>query len=300
MKNIKKSLILSALCVASLIIVLGYSAYGWFSLSRQVRAIGQNISVDVPENLQISLSEDGEWSESVNVDMRALIKDITANDERKFDPSSSDRYYLLPASTYSAVDGSIWNTGKANYDGSAATGAVFSQGNRIIWNPGTTSFEGHYIDVPLFFRTDGNKELKIALDKTKTSITSVSGTGRVNEVVRIAFLNSYCNNSSMGGDITLGNTPMTEPLIYSSVTSTSLHGGVVIKDVTADNVVETKEPLYLTFTDNKSEQILTVKPGVVTKIHVRIWVEGQDKACTATIGGQAFDVKLGFCIIEQE
>lgn len=288
MSNSKKTILLSALCVAVAILTLGYSAYGWMSMSREVRAIGQNISITVPENLMISTSLDGPWSDTVNVDMKSLVKALTANDEKKF--TDSDSFYLLPASTYSGIDGTIWQTGNAKTDGSYADGAVFSAGNCIKWNASTSSFEGHYIDVPLYFRTDGDVDpnLQIALAESATSIEPAGENGnKIENAVRVAFLNSECNAPSTGS----------EPLVLASKNSTGLHGGV-IKSVSGNTITE-YTPKYLEFNEGgKTSQLFSVTTGAVTQITVRIWVEGQDRSCIAMIGGQTFSVSLGFCVIE--
>lgn len=285
MTNTKKALMISALCVASAVILLGYSAYGWMTMSRQVRAVGQNVSVTVPENLQISLSADGEWAESVNTYLEEIVEGITKDDTsplKPFNPGGSERFYLLPASSYNGVNGSIWKTESAKFDGSPSDSAVFEEGHRIQWNASTTSFEGHYIDIPLYFRTDGENELRIALYNDTTSVTP--DTNGINQIVRVAFLRSDCTASSMGDN---------EPLVYACSESTGVFGGNVIK-----NATEKIPPKYLEFTDKKTQQLFTVRPGEVTQITVRIWVEGQSVNCVAAIGGQSFSVSLGFCIIE--
>lgn len=287
MSSAKKSVLLSALCVAVAALLLGYSGYGWMTMSRQVRAIGQNVSIAVPENLQISLSgTDGSWSDSVTVELKYIVEKITENDtspNKPFNPDQGEGFYLLPASSYNGTNHTIWQTGSAKHDGSPADGAVFEEGHRILWNASTSSFEGHYIDVPLYFRTDGETELRIALSQTTTSITS-GDTSDIDKVVRVAFLNDAGTASSMGDE---------EPLVFASPNSTGVFNGVVRKDAT-----HTISPQYLRFTNTNLQQLFTVTPREVTKITVRIWVEGQDVNCVAKIGGKQFSVSLGFCVIE--
>lgn len=283
MTNIKKSLIFSALCVASIIIVLGYSAYGWMSMNNQVRAVGKNITVTVPENLHISLSPSDGWTSTLNVNMEDIVKQATSGDTTPFNPGGSERFYLLPASTYNGVNDTIWQTGQAKDNGAPADGAVFDLGHRIKWNASTTSFEGHFIDVPLYFRTDGEVDLKIALYEDTTAITP--DTNNINKIVRVAFLNPACTASSMGN---------AEPLVLAGNESTGVFNGKVIK-----NATEKIPPKYLSYTNKLSKQLFTVAHDAVTQITVRIWIEGQDQNCVAKLGGQSFSVSLGFCAIDE-
>ncbi|MGN1095846.1 MAG: hypothetical protein ACI4QR_05615, partial [Eubacteriales bacterium] len=229
--------------------------------------------------------------DTVSVDMSEIVKEIVGE---TFDPES-DRFYLLPASTYSGFNGTIWQTGSAKNDGSYAEGAIFEAGHKIKWNTSTSAFEGHFIDVPLYFRTDGGQDLNIALSESATSINPVNENGNDNDIekaVRVAFLNKDCDKTSMGAGVD-------KPLVLASKNSTGLHDGEVIESVdAAGNISSAIPPKYLSFTDGKTEQLFTVNHEGVTQITVRIWVEGQDKSCIAKIGGQTFSVSLGFCVIE--
>lgn len=283
MNNRKKALLLSAMSLAVAILLLGYSAYGWFSMSRSVRAVGQNVTVTVPDNLMIALSESGPWSESVTVVLNDIVKKLTKNDTDPLKPFKSGQFYLLPASTYAGFDGTIWETGSAKNNGSAAETAVFKQGHRIQWNQSTTSFEGHWIDVPLYFKTDSESDVNVALLENDKMIEKVGeGEGDITKTVRAAFLNPTCDKTSMDSD--------TVPLVFAGNNSEGVHDGVVIK-----NAVDKIPPKYLSFTDGKSDTLFTVKAnGEAKQIIVRIWIEGQDQKCVATIGGQTFKLSLGF------
>lgn len=285
MSNRKKALLLSAMSLAVAILLLGYSAYGWFSMSRSVRAVGQNVTVTVPDNLMISTSgADGTWSESVTVKLEDIVREkLTEEEKERFD-ASSGKFYLLPASTYDGFNGNIWQTGSANFDGSAAYGAVFEKGRQIKWNQSTSAFEGHWIDVPLYFKTDSEADVNVALLESKTKIITENEDKSITKTVRAAFLNEDCTISSMG---------RAEPLVFAGNNSTGVFEGVVIKN--SDNIIE---PKYLDLSGGQSEQLFTVeKNGKVKRITARIWIEGQDQNCVAKIGGQSFSLSLGFCSI---
>ena len=111
MHSFKKTLLFSALCVAMAILLLGYSAYGWMTMQRNVRAVGENISISAPSNLLISLSPDGGWAENVEVDMSTLVKELTLPDAPN--NYTGGVFYLLPASSLSGAEGTLWQTSKA-------------------------------------------------------------------------------------------------------------------------------------------------------------------------------------------
>lgn len=277
----KRGIILSALSLAVAVMLLGYSAYGWMSMSRSVRAVAQNVTVSVPDNLLISASESGPWSDSVTVELSDIVRELTKNDDNKY---TSGKFYLLPASTYDGTEGTLWQTGSAKNDGSAAAGAVFEKGRRIKWNQSTTSFEGHWIDVPLYFKTDSESSVGVALSKGATSIVPVSADADIVKTVRAAFLSADRTAPSTG----------TEPLVLCDEFSNGVFEGKVIK-----NASQKIEPKYLTYTDGLSTELFTVAPGdTPTCIVVRIWVEGQDISCVAKIGGQTFSLSLGFSSID--
>ncbi|MDD6203652.1 MAG: hypothetical protein PUC05_01450 [Firmicutes bacterium] len=284
MSNSKKSIMLSALCLAVAVMLLGYSSYGWMTMTRRVRAIGQNVQVTVPENLQISLSADGPWTDSLNVELKDIVKSLTQNDPDKPYNPETDRFYLLPASSYAGFDGTIWQTESARNDGSAAANAVFQQGNRIKWNVERGAFEGHWIDVPLYFKTDSESTVDIALLATATSVAGDDS--NIQNTVRAAFLDSDCDNNSAGAN---------DPLVFAAQGNHGVFDGVVIKD--AQNKIA---PRYMSFENGTSAKLFTLKPGRdgITRIVVRIWVEGQSLDCVAKIGGQTFSLSLGFCIMD--
>lgn len=290
MSNSKKTIMLSALCLAVAVMLLGYSSYGWMTMTRRVRAIGQNVQVTVPENLQISLSADGPWTDSLNVELNDIVKSLTQNDPAPYKPFNpeSDMFYLLPASSYAGFDGTIWQTESARNDGSAAANAEFQRGSRIQWNGERGAFEGHWIDVPLYFKTDSESAVDIAL------LESASVTGNdsnIQNTVRAAFLDSSCRTNSAGGG---------EPLVFAAPENHGVLDGVVFGGVVIQDAHNKIAPKYMSFEDGKSAKLFTVRPGQsgITRIVVRIWVEGQSRDCVAKIGGQTFSLSLGFCIMD--
>ncbi|MDD6094965.1 MAG: hypothetical protein PUC29_04395, partial [Clostridia bacterium] len=247
--------------------------------------IGQRVSVSVPDNLLISLSPDGGWTDCVNVDLQEVVKELTNGDPKPFTEDS--QFYLLPASTYDGTEGTVYETGSANNDGSAADNAVFMPGHKICWNKDTSAFEGHWIDVPLYFKTDSQSSVSVALSQEGTKVTSVGEeNGSIVNTVRAAFLNKECTAPSTG----------TEPLVFAPSSSTGVFKNEIILSPT-----ERTAPKYLSFTGGKSTELFKINPNgenPVKCITVRIWIEGQDESCVAQIGGKTFSLSLKFLSVD--
>lgn len=279
MSNARKSVFISACSVAVAILLLGYSAYGWMTVSREVRAVGQNLSVDAPNNLEIALSADGPWAGTVTVPLSEIVQTLTENDETKFDAESDSKFFLLPASSYNGTDNTMWQTGVAT---GVLDTTVFSKGHRVQWNTDMKAFEGHWVDVPLYFRTQSGKALTAGLQQDECTVTTAGKEPGILNVVRAAFLSEDTTKSADGTDT---------PLVFEKNAQT-----VTVVTGATDTTV----PAYLEFTDGKTKKIFTVPAdGSACCIVVRIWAEGQDSNCVAKIGGQAFDLSLGFTVIDE-
>ncbi len=291
MNNREKRLLLSAGSVAVAIMLLGYAAYGWVSMSKDIRAEGKNISVLVPVGLEISRERDQGYATLVQVDLKTLVAEqvAAAGDSRLYD-AAKDRFYLLPASSYNGV-GTMWMTDTALADGSAPDGTVYQEGHRIIYSESSDDFEGHYIDVPLWLRTSSGNTLLLGLSELSTQVTAGDGDEDIESVVRVAFLNADGTGVAYGSD----------PLVYA--------GGTPGTPSVVAGTNETLAPKYMTFDNDSglSNETVLQLPGAdysdgltyrPVQVVLRIWIEGQDRSCVARIGGRVFNLAIGFSIKE--
>ena len=279
--------------------LLAYSTYAWFTVTRTVKAQGIELSVTTSNDIQISLtggSDVTEWSDTVTINM----KDVVKSQLPEFD---TETFYLLPASSFSAFKDQIFTTTRAMTDGSAYADTVFNPAHTVVKNQ--EAYEGHYIDIPLFFRTGWDEDIAIYLIKeingvVATYIIPVNNVSNIAKTVRVAFLNVDRNETSFGGD-------NTEPLVYANAD----HGETpyVINDEYPNSEGGKLAPEYMLFnTDTKMsiKPVLNLTHAVydssgtvsytVSEMIVRIWIEGQDSNCVAAIGGKSFSVGIGFAV----
>jgi len=298
LKDNRKSILSAALMVVIATMLLAYSTYAWFTVTRTVKAQGIELSVTTSNDIQISLtggSDVTEWSDTVTINM----KDVVKSQLPEFD---TETFYLLPASSFSAFKDQIFTTTRAMTDGSAYADTVFNPAHTVVKNQ--EAYEGHYIDIPLFFRTGWDEDIAIYLIKeingvVATYIIPVNNVSNIAKTVRVAFLNVDRNETSFGGD-------NTEPLVYANAD----HGNTphVINDEDPNSEGGKLVSEYMTFnTDlNMSDKAVLNLTGAdyssgtvsytVSEMIVRIWIEGQDSNCVAAIGGKSFSVGMGFAV----
>lgn len=290
----KRGLLLSAASVGVAILMLGYSAFGWMTMSRTLRAQGMNVSVFVPEGLEISTEENGDYADHVEVNLKEIVRDMTLGGAVEFRPET-DSFYLLPASSYEGL--TIWQTGNSDGTGVAKCAEnEFQSGHPVMYNTVNKTFEGHYIDVTLWLRTPKPDGSAVALNKAETAVTSTDS-ATIKNTVRAAFLNADATGISYGGNEGYDTLVYADPARWTAK---------VVTESTVPGVSKYIEPpKYMTFGSSVSEQTVCVIPAVAAgetyakaSLTVRIWIEGQDDACIADIGGRSFDLKIGFSAVD--
>ena len=273
--------------------LLAYSAYAWMTVTRTVKAQGIELSVTTSNDLQISLkggSNSSDWSDTISINM----KDIVASNISEF--KSTDEFYLLPASTFSAFNGEIFTTSRAMTNGQAYDGVDFKLAHTVVKNK--EAYEGNYIDIPLFFRTGSDQDttaINLIKEINTVPVTYITPANEnITKTVRVAFLNAEGTANSVGG---------TEPLIYADEERSTDY---VINDSDANAV--RPPPVYMSFNTDQNMSdaaVLNLTAAdyssgtasyTVSQMTVRIWIEGQDSNCVAAIGGKSFSVGMGFAV----
>lgn len=291
MKTMTKRILVSAACLGMASLLLVYASWAWFSSSRAVRATGITLHVQTPNNVQISLTggdSDTEWTEALEVDTKTLLASQIAD----FDPARP--VFILPASTYAGMEDTVYATSRAKSDGQAYEDTIFYAGKPIVFSSQSGSYEGHFLDVPLYFRTRDESGVSLHLSKTEpghtTGLASSDGS-EIHKIARVAFLSGDKTANALGG---------TAPLVYAE------------EDRQTASVVTGEShsfalPQYLAFSGGVSEQSVVEIGGPVTengvtkpavqKAVLRIWIEGQDSRCTMNMGKKTFSVDLAFTAI---
>ena len=193
MKSNKNLIMSSFFMFAISLVCLMTASYAWFSMAGSVEGHSPEFSASAPENLQIS--SDGEnWASSISVSL-----------------GNASELQINPASSYTGIDGKIFYTEKVN-DEVSDDNTEFE----VARNNVTKEKEGYYLDVPLWIRTTGDKEVKIALDVEDTQNTfakdldkdgNVTENKEIAKAVRIGFINPNKDKNALNTDI---------PLVYNA------------------------------------------------------------------------------------
>lgn len=264
------------------------ASYAWLTMAASVSTEVPEFRASAPNNLEIS-NDKAHWSQYITVNLG------TANELR-----------IMPASSYSGVNGTLFYTDKVN-NGVPDSTTEFSVATKEV----TKNSEGYYLDVPLYIRTTGAQDVKVALDilSDQTFVKDIVD-GQVVEdksiskSVRIAFLNKDKNGNSLGQDA------LQNPFVYNSDTDFPGTDGKIISELKDDGTAEKKTPVYLQDlyknANNTYTQILDIKgsdsnPDTYkdgTPFIARIWIEGEDPNCVFTNGGKSFAISLKFIAID--
>lgn len=292
----KKAIFAAGLSVGVAVLLLSYAAYGWFTSTSTVTATGMTMSASAPDNIQISLigdDNDKNWSDMVAVD----IKEVIAKQIENFDKTAN--LFILPVSSLAGFDSTFFATISAKADGSATDDAVFIDGLSV--HKATDGYEGHYVDIPLYFRNQGADAITLALDKAgngisdkPTAITPVKQGSKIADIARVAFLSQDKLKNSMKTDtpLVLTGDGAISPKVLVGKTPTTFGDSKYIlftndTKLSIDDIIKV-EPASYGGTDGTAYQVASMV--------VRIWIEGQDQACTVSVGNQEFTVDLKFSV----
>lgn len=165
----------------------------------------------------------------------------------------------------------------------------------------TDGYEGHYVDIPLYFRNQGADAITLALDKAgngisdkPTAITPVKQGSKIADIARVAFLSQDKLKNSMKTDtpLVLTGDGAISPKVLVGKTPTTFGDSKYIlftndTKLSIDDIIKV-EPASYGGTDGTAYQVASMV--------VRIWIEGQDQACTVSVGNQEFTVDLKFSV----
>ncbi|WP_181991178.1 hypothetical protein [Eubacterium ventriosum] len=270
-----KNLILSSFFMFAISLAcLITESYAWFSMTGSVEVTGPEFKASAPENLQIS-NDGNTWASSITVDLY-----------------KKDDFKISPASSYTGIDNNIFYTEDIN-DGGSAKNTNF----KVAVTGASKGNEGYYLDVPLWIRTTGDSEVKVAVDVNDTSVTyakdldedgNVSDTQEISKAVRIAFLDTSKDKNALGDN--------NKPLVYNANPG---FVGKVIGNINEDGTGNRVDSSYLT----NNTQMLQVPAYSATQTKgapfvARIWIEGEDPNCVFANGGKSFAISLKFIAID--
>lgn len=302
LKTKRRLLASTAFSVAVTILLLGYSAYAWMSMSREVRATGMDMTLTAPTNLEISSTGNtDDYHSFVTVQLNEAVAKLTENDAVPFD-AAANTFSLLPASSFEGL--SMWKTDMAVLTSGAAVCADNEFQNvdtgRVRYHADTDTFEGYYLDIPLWLRTSSEMPIDVVLLENGMHVEVKSGSDEVAKVVRVAFLNDTATALSVAD-----NADFSDSLVCAGNGANAARGVVTAGSGGYSAVVPAK---YFNDTPQHTANTVLCRLGGIettggvtyhpVQITVRIWIEGQDTACVASIGQSRFSIEIGFCAKE--
>lgn len=307
--------------------MLTTSTYAWFTMSKEVSVSSIQLTASVPETLEISLGK-----------VNAGVLSAPGNDTEgwkntvAFSECYSEIGKLIPASS---VDGSsIFYTSGAKDNGlSIKSDAVFmtasSSATKKIAGSSATVSSGYYVDIPVWFRTTtkSTSAEKITLI-AKADISGIEGqTGDLYKAVRVAILDDSGTDVNNSEDLSSKGVLSNSAASYincSGVDLTGVSGAIsncaIKSQKTADILIDSAN--YSTYygsavkskqfdpsdssTKTDAAQLVFVPKntgsgvyGGIEKSVIRIWLEGEDKACSNSNAGQSFKIGLTFYDYDQ-
>lgn len=306
--------------------MLTTSTYAWFTMSKEVSVSSIQLTASVPETLEISL---GKVSESV---LSAPGTDTVGwKNTVAFTDCYSAIGKLIPASS---VDGSsIFYTSGAKDNGlSIKEDAVFmtasSSATKKITGSTSDVTSGYYVDIPVWFRTTtkGTSGETIKLI-AKADISAAEGeTGDLFKAVRVAVLDddgTDVGNGNLSSKGVLSNASASyidcSGLDLTGVTGAISNCAIKAQKAADVSIIPENYDTYYgsavkskQFNPNDSSsktdatQLVFVPKntgngvyGGIEKSVIRIWLEGEDKACSNPNAGQSFKIGLTFYDYDQ-
>ena len=312
-----KKLIPAVAMLATSAVMLSTATYAWFTMNKEVKMTGLNMTATVGEGIEIALAE---------VDGTALTFPAlgTAPSDSKLDSWKSavvvGNYYtsfgkIKPSSSvngttfFDATDasqgGKVANTFTKITAATTDTDFIVKQTSLNTGNDTVASNDktGYYIDIPVHIRTSkvveggGNGDI---LFKMKISdATNPTKEGAVlYKAVRVAFITGTGENAVYSGKVfgidnefyTPGKGAVTSESGDRSTTLNEVvnNGGLSIDD---DNLTAVDSGLKIPYATTSGSY------GHLDFV-VRVWLEGESTSCYDEQAAQSWNIDLAFSLKE--
>ncbi|MGN0657876.1 MAG: hypothetical protein ACI4KR_13895 [Ruminiclostridium sp.] len=312
-----KKLIPAVAMLATSAVMLSTATYAWFTMNKEVKMTGLNMTATVGEGIEIALAEvDGttltfptngtapsdtksdSWKSAVVVGNYytsfGKIKPSSSVDGKTFFDATNASDGGKVASTFKSVDAATTDSGFI------VTQTALNTGNATVATNDTT---GYYIDIPVHIRTSKSAESgegAIYYKMTIDNAGDAEGKDLFN-AVRVAFIKGDNSTVILGADNTYyeagavsnidanGNgTKAAVALLKSGQT-----GAVFASDTSTEYTNSTGVDSGLTIP-------YATTPGAYGHLDftVRVWLEGESKFCYDEKAGQSWNINLAFSLGE--
>ena len=252
-------LIVSALVMTS-------ASYAWFTMNKTVTATGMNMTVQAPENLQISL--DGSANSYSNTvaftDTASVLSPASSVDGLKYKayiPGYTADATLTTLNGVTLLD--VANTTVTT----PAAGAPIAYGT-YTHTDGTSKTYNGYVDYKVYVKSVNavdNLSCLINIEKYATESTDIF------KAVRVALLND--NNTAAAATNYIARVADTATV--KVIDSTTVPG-------TPSLVAEGTNLCKVSTTDNDTSSAIALTANTAKAFVIRVWIEGQDPECVYT------------------
>lgn len=298
-KSNNRSKVVSALAMLLVgAVALSSASYAWFTMSKQVKVTGIELTATAPDNILIATNSAheaiGDYASVQTLNDNTKTNDVLVGGTTT---AISDDTLLYPASSLDGVNNKIFQTEDIQDEGGAKTDAKFeaainnADNNKVF-----------YVDVPLFILTTGSEPVKVAINQKQSEIINGSTDGqKIYKAVKFAVLNAD-ESKNIGG--TYESKDAEELFGNPVIAAGTLPATGIIADT--DSVIKLGTANATILNANKIELAGSSSNGTVdgkytpTEVTVRIWIEGQSKACVTANANQNFKFNLVFDAVDAQ
>lgn len=313
-----KKLIPAVAMLATSAVMLSTATYAWFTMNKEVKMTGLNMTATVGEGIEIALAEvDGTAltfpaSGTAPSDTKsdswksAVVVGNYYTSFGKIKPSSSVNGTTFFDATNASDGGKVASTFKTVDAATSDSGFIVTQtalntGNAKV---GTNETTGYYIDIPVHIRTSKSAESGTGNIFYKMTIDDANETEEKDlyKAVRVAFIYNDASTVILGADTTYYGTGAVASIdgngvgTKAAVTVNSDTAGAVFGSDTDSNYISSVG------VDSGLDIPYATSAGTYGHLDftVRVWLEGESTFCYDEKAGQSWNINLAFSLEEFE
>lgn len=316
-----KRLIPAAAMLLASATMLSTATYAWFTMNKEVKLTGLNMTATAGEGIEIALAEIAESGNALDFKSGAAPSDSSSLSWKssavvgnyytsfgKIKPSSSVNGTTFFDATNASEGGKVASTFKsvtaATSDmGFIVTQTSFNSGNSSVASNTTA---GYYIDIPVHLRTSkvqsgADPESGAIYYKMVIDDADAVAEEELFKAVRVAFIKNDASTVILGADNTYYDTGAVSAIGDGGVgTKTAVS---LLKSGEAGGVfASATSPGYTSSAGVDSGLTIPYAAAAGSYGHLdftlRVWLEGESKYCFDANAAQAWNISLAFSLGE--
>ncbi|MGN0618394.1 MAG: hypothetical protein ACI4J7_05170 [Ruminiclostridium sp.] len=315
-----KKLIPAVAMLATSAVMLSTATYAWFTMNKEVKMTGLNMTATVGEGIEIALAEvaDNNGLSFTYTNPSTHPSDSSSNSWKsavvvgnyytsfgKIKPSSSENGTTFFDATDASQGGKVASTFKKITDATTDTDFIVKQTSlNTTETVGSNDKTGYYIDIPVHIRTskvdEGGGEGDILFKMKISDATNPAKEGAVlYKAVRVAFITGTGESAVYSGKVYGINNEF-----YTSgkgaVTSESGDRSTTLNEVINDGELSINDET-LTAVDSGLKIPYATTSGSYGHLDfvVRVWLEGESTSCYDEQAAQSWNIDLAFSLKEE-